>query len=265
MFRAFLLCLCVSCNELGSEDPPPQPSEVSSSASESEKDTPPPAPEIRPIAEVPHPRIRARHLLIAHRDATRVPDGVTRTAQEARTIAEGLLSELQSGGDFEELVRRHSDDGTRSRGGDLGVFTTGVMNPVFEEATLALKVGARSGVVETPFGFHIIERLEVVEVALAHILIQWEGLKKTRSERTKEEARLRADQALERVVSGQPFDEVAREWSDGPFGKRGGHLGWFQQGQMAPQFDAAAFDLDVGAHTGVVESAHGFHIIMRLQ
>ena len=58
MFRAFLLCLCVSCNELGSEEPPPQPSEVSSSASESEKDTPPPAPEIRPIAEVPHPHGR---------------------------------------------------------------------------------------------------------------------------------------------------------------------------------------------------------------
>ena len=58
---------------------------------------------------------------------------------------------------------------------------------------------------------------------------------------------------------------MAIEWSDGPFGKRGGDLGWFQKGQMAPQFDDAAFSLTPGEHTQVVESSHGFHIIKRLK
>ena len=145
------------------------------------------------------------------------------------------------------------------------VFTSGVMNPVFEETTLSLSPGEQSDVVETPFGFHIIERLEVIELALAHILVQWVGLKKTRSDRTRADAQTRAEQALALINAGQAFSTVAENWSDGPFGKRGGQLGWFQKGQMAPQFDEAAFALEPGDHTGIVESSHGFHIIKRLK
>ena len=100
---------------------------------------------------------------------------------------------------------------------------------------------------------------------MAHILVQWEGLKKSRSDRSREEAKARAEQALALIEAGKAFDQVAIEWSDGPFGKRGGDLGWFQKGQMAPQFDDAAFALTPGAHTQVVESTHGFHIIKRLK
>ena len=262
MFRAFWLCLCFSCNGGSSEEASSAPTGAQAEATEPQ---PPAAPEVRKIAEIPRPRIRARHILIAHADAKRAPTGVVRTRLDAETRAAQVLNKLETGEDFEELAEEYSDDGSRKRGGDLGVFTKGVMNPVFEAATLSLEVGARSTVIETPFGFHIIERLEVVELALAHILVQWEGLKKSRSDRSREEAKARAEQALALIEAGKAFDQVAIEWSDGPFGKRGGDLGWFQKGQMAPQFDDAAFSLTPGAHTQVVESSHGFHIIKRLK
>ena len=221
MFRAFWLCLCISCNGDATEEKAtstvPQPAEVTETQ-------PPAAPEVRAFVEIPRPRIRARHILVAYADARRAPDEITRTREEAETRAAQVLAELETGADFVTVAKEFSDDGSRKRGGDLGVFTKGVMNPVFEAATLDLEVGDRSAVIETPFGFHIIERLEVVELALAHILVQWEGLKKSRSDRTREEAKTRAEQALALIEAGKPFAQVATEWSDGPFGKRGAIL-----------------------------------------
>ncbi|MAY80256.1 MAG: hypothetical protein CL930_05655 [Deltaproteobacteria bacterium] len=217
------------------------------------------------ITEIPSPRIRARHILVSYADAKSVNEDVKRSESDARAFANELIQQLDAGQDFETLAKTHSDDGTGARGGDLGVFTLGVMNKAFEEATLALKVGERSAAIETPFGFHIIERLEVVEVHVAHILVQWEGLKRTTSERSQEEANERVQQALAELNSGSLFSDVAKKYSDGPAGIRGGDLGWFQQGQMVPQFDNAAFALTAGQTSGVVESPYGYHIIRRIE
>lgn len=217
------------------------------------------------ITEIPTPRIRARHILIAHKDAKGVDSDVNRSSKDAREFAEQLRQELEAGKDFGTLAKAHSDDGTGKRGGELGVFTLGVMNKAFEDATLSLGVGERSSIVETPFGFHIIERLEVVEVHVAHILVQWKGLKRTTSERSQAEADERVKLALTELNSGMPFDEVAKKYSDGPAGSRGGDLGWFQKGQMVPQFDEAAFALQAGQTSGIVESPYGYHIIRRVE
>jgi parvulin-like peptidyl-prolyl isomerase len=206
------------------------------------------------ITEIPSPRIRARHILIAYANATSVDENVTRSMDAARTFAEQLQQELDAGKDFESLAKAHSNDGTGRRGGDLGVFTIGVMNKAFEEATLALKVGERSAIVETPFGFHV-----------AHILIQWEGLKRTTSERPQTEANERAQSALAELNTGSLFADVAQKYSDGPAGSRGGDLGWFQKGQMVPQFDNAAFSLKAGQTSDIVESSYGYHIIRRIE
>lgn len=217
------------------------------------------------ITEIPSPRIRARHILVAHENAKSADDNVTRSQEEARTYAEQLRQQLGAGEDFEVMAKAHSDDGTGARGGDLGVFTLGVMNKSFEDATLALNVGERSAVIETPFGFHIIERLEVVEVHVSHILVQWEGLKRTTSERSKSEADERVQQALTALNDGAIFSDVAKKYSDGPAGVRGGDLGWFQKGQMVPQFDDAAFALEPGQTSEIVESPYGYHIIRRVE
>jgi len=263
MFSAFLLALMVSCNS----ESPAAPVENSESASGTVDPEPPldTRREAQSVTEIPRPRYNARHILIAHTEATAIRETVTRSRDEAKLEATNVLAKLKSGEDFEALARTHSDDGSASRGGNLGVFTKGVMHVLFETATVELDVGSISEVVETPFGFHIIERLPVIEVHLAHILIQWEGLPRTRSNRTKVQAQERAESALKRLKDGAEFSDVAVEFSDGPFGKRGGDLGWFQKGQMAPQFDGAAFALAPNELSGIVESTHGFHIIFRIE
>jgi parvulin-like peptidyl-prolyl isomerase len=62
------------------------------------------------------------------------------------------------GADFAAIARENSDGPSAARGGDLGSFGRGVMHPMFERTVFELPVDALSDVIETPFGFHIIQR-----------------------------------------------------------------------------------------------------------
>lgn len=105
--------------------------------------------------------IGARHILIMHAQSKSKPPSVTRTRDEARTRAEQVLVKATSGTPFEELVSEYSDEpGAAERKGDLGVFDRAQMVKPFADAAFSLQVGQVSGIVETPFGFHVIKRTE---------------------------------------------------------------------------------------------------------
>jgi parvulin-like peptidyl-prolyl isomerase len=104
-------------------------------------------------------QIRASHLLVAYKDAMR--SSQTRTKEEAKARAEEALKRAKKGEDFSKVVASYTDEpGGAERGGDLNKFGRGRMVPAFEEAAFALKLNEISGIVETPFGFHVIKRTE---------------------------------------------------------------------------------------------------------
>jgi parvulin-like peptidyl-prolyl isomerase len=102
--------------------------------------------------------IGARHLLVMYRGSQRAAETITRTKEEARTRATEALRRARAGEDWVALVREYTDEAGAPEGGDLGVFGHGAMVPAFERAAFALEVGAVSDVVESPFGFHVIQR-----------------------------------------------------------------------------------------------------------
>lgn len=81
-----------------------------------------------------------------------------RSKADAQTQIQSLLGEVEGGADFATLARQHSDCPSSADGGDLGRFGRGAMVPAFETAAFGLPVGGTSGVVETPFGYHLIRR-----------------------------------------------------------------------------------------------------------
>ena len=110
------------------------------------------------VASQPN-EIGARHILVMHSGSKAKPEEVERTREQALERAQECLTKLRSGVDFAELVAEYSDEpGAAERGGDLGVFRRDVMIQAFSDAAFALKVGEISEVVETPYGFHIIQR-----------------------------------------------------------------------------------------------------------
>lgn len=76
------------------------------------------------------------------------------------------------------------------------------------------------------------------------------------------------EDALERIINvkdqlagGADFAELAKVLSEGPSSTEGGDLGWFSKGQMVPPFEEAAFALQEGEISPVVETNFGFHVI----
>lgn len=80
--------------------------------------------------------------------------------EEVRQLAETVLAQVEAGGDFAALAGQYSEDTSAEQGGDLGFFGRGEMVPEFEQAAFSLEVGATSGLVRSPYGFHIIKVTE---------------------------------------------------------------------------------------------------------
>ncbi|MDH5675208.1 MAG: peptidylprolyl isomerase [Myxococcales bacterium] len=111
-----------------------------------------------PEAATQEVRIGARHILVAYAGSERASPEVTRTREQARTLAIDIVKRARAGEDWDALWKEHSDEPGGRPGGDLGLFGHGVMVPSFEQAAFALEVDQVSDVIETPFGFHVIQR-----------------------------------------------------------------------------------------------------------
>jgi peptidyl-prolyl cis-trans isomerase SurA len=138
------------------------------------------------------------------------PDSAARA--RARQLAESLLVEVRRGADFGTAAKRFSaDSGSREQGGSLGWFRRGVMVKEFEDAAFWLRPGQISDVVETPFGFHIIqvERAQPAEVLARQILIQ-----PAVSPAQVALARRVADSVRAALAQGGSFDSLAKRYAD---------------------------------------------------
>lgn len=106
-------------------------------------------------------KIGARHVLIQWMGSERAPTSVVRSRDQALAIAQEVLKKAKAGQDFARLAVDYSDEpGAAARGGSLGRFGRGQMVGAFEAAAFKLSVGQISDIVESPFGYHIIQRTE---------------------------------------------------------------------------------------------------------
>jgi peptidyl-prolyl cis-trans isomerase C len=106
--------------------------------------------------------VRVAHVLIATKDMATNEDLSDDKKKEKYKLAEDVLKQARDSADFTALVKKYSDDpGSKERGGEY-TFPRGQMVPTFEASAFALKTNELSGIVTTPFGYHIIKCYEKV-------------------------------------------------------------------------------------------------------
>jgi peptidyl-prolyl cis-trans isomerase C len=96
------------------------------------------------------------------------------------------------------------------------------------------------------------------QVRARHILIKVE---KDADEAAKAAARKKLEAVQEKANKGEDFSALAKTHSEGPSNVRGGDLGFFGRGQMVKPFEEAAFALEPGKISDVVETQFGYHLI----
>ncbi len=103
--------------------------------------------------------VKARHILV------KLDEGADEAAKTAaKTKIDGIRKQVEEGTvTFEAAATEHSDCPSSKRGGDLGTFSRGQMVPAFEEAAFSQEINAVGPVIETPFGFHIVQVTEKSE------------------------------------------------------------------------------------------------------
>lgn len=184
-----------------------------------------------------------------------------------RNRADSLLGVLKSGGDFEDLARRFSQDrGSNSNGGRMGWIVANRFPFAFEEVAYSLPEGQISEVVESPMGYHILKggkhRSARGSVRVAHILKLTQGM----DEAGKAKVRAQIDSIYQEAVAHpELFGVMAQQLSDDKASARNcGIINYFMAGEMVEPFDSASFALKDGEISKPVESAYGYHIIQRL-
>ncbi len=95
------------------------------------------------------------------------------------------------------------------------------------------------------------------QVAARHIIFTTEGVEESERAALQEEL----EEIRQEIEDGADFGEMAREHSQGPSAPDGGDLGTFGRGQMVPEFEEAAFELEVGELSPVIETQFGYHIL----
>ncbi|TDE18248.1 peptidylprolyl isomerase [Dyadobacter psychrotolerans] len=204
--------------------------------------------------------VRASHILIA------VPeDASPADTLEAYRAAIALRGRLEEGADFGEMAERFSKDPSAVKNkGDLGYFTSFQTIYPFENAAYSLPVGKISNPVRSKTGYHIIKvidrRASRGMVRVAHIMIQVDS---TSTPVQKELAKSKIDEAYAKLQAGNDWDNVVETYStDSQSRKNQGLLPMFGTGQMVPEIEEAAFNLNkTGNYSKPVLTIYGWHIV----
>lgn len=131
----------------------------------------------------------ARHILIKLNEVVSESEGKSRM--------DNLYERLVNGGNFTEMARQYSEDGSAANGGDLGWVNPGDTVPQFEKVMNALQPGEISQPTRSPFGWHIIQVIE-----------------RRKQDMTKEAARLKARQEIRARKSEEAYQDWVRELRD---------------------------------------------------
>ena len=183
------------------------------------------------------------------------------TRAKATARMDAIREKIFEGESFEELAKEYSDDpGTAKDGGSLGWVEPGTLFESFEDAAFALEPGEISDIVETPIGLHIIkmDAKEGDKAKLRHILVRMET-----TENDAEEVKDMIYSIRDRILKGESFEKLAKEYSSDPSSKdQGGDLGWLPLDYLQiEQFKQVADTLKEGEISAPFLTRFGYHIV----
>lgn len=179
---------------------------------------------------------------------------------EKEDFVDDVLASILAGLDFSEAVSL--EEPFTFQGGDLGWRKFSDIPSMFADIIPSLKAG-ETGKVRSNSGLHLVHLAEtrglqrlIEQTNVRHILITPNEVQ------DREASRAFIGELRERILSGEKFSDIARQYSDDiGSAQEGGELGWTNPGQMVAEFEAAMAQAEIGVITEPVSSEFGWHIL----
>ena len=182
--------------------------------------------------------------------------------------ANSLLMDIENGADFVDLAKENSTSSNASSGGEMGWRNLADLPSLFADALKNKKKGYISPPLKGGSGYFIL-KLEDKRGDLVRFEDQWNVrhiLMMTTKLRDETFTKKELEEVRARVVGGEDFSLLAKEYSEDPgSASRGGDLDWLSLGKTAPAFEKMMIESPVNEISPVFESEFGFHFLQVLE
>ena len=186
---------------------------------------------------------------------------------EDKIKAEKVLSDLESGEDFQVLAKERSTNANAASGGEMGWRNLADLPSLFADALKGKKKGYVSPPLESGSGFFVLQ-LEDKRGNLVRFEEQWNArhiLMMPTKLRDETFTKSELEAVRDRAMAGEDFALLAKEFSEDPgSASRGGDLEWLSLGKTAPAFEKMMITSPLQEISPVFESEFGFHFLQVL-
>ena len=180
------------------------------------------------------------------------------------STANEIIELLDNGSDFAEIAKEKSISSNAQTGGLLNWRKAVDMPELFEKALANQSIGFISDPLESGSGYHIL-KLEDKRGEFVQFEDQWQSrhiLLIPSAIRTEDDTELELNNLRQRVIDGESFESLAKEFSEDPGSAlQGGDLGWLGLGVLAEEFEATMLEMEIGEISPVFQTEFGFHFL----
>ena len=180
------------------------------------------------------------------------------------STANEVIELLDNGSDFAEIAKEKSISSNAQSGGLLNWRKAVDMPELFEKAVANQSIGFISEPLESGSGYHIL-KLEDKRGEFVQFEDQWQSrhiLLIPSAIRTEDDTELELNNIRQRVIDGESFESLAKEFSEDPGSAlQGGDLGWLGLGVLAEEFEATMLEMEIGKISPVFQTEFGFHFL----
>ena len=180
------------------------------------------------------------------------------------STANEVIELLDNGSDFAEIAKEKSISSNAQSGGLLNWRKAVDMPELFEKALVNQSIGFISDPLESGSGYHIL-KLEDKRGEFVQFEDQWQSrhiLLIPSAIRTENDTELELNNIRQRVIDGESFESLAKEFSEDPGSAlQGGDLGWLGLGVLAEEFEATMLEMEIGEISPVFQTEFGFHFL----
>lgn len=171
----------------------------------------------------------------------------------------GMLNQIITNMVIADVARKQKFDRQSDIKEKMKYVINGFLTLEYIERVVAAGVSLTEEEIKNYYEENINKFSKPEEVRARYIMIKVDA---EMDETAKQDARKKAEEILNQVRNGSDFAALAKEHSDDQTSRsRGGYLGWFGRGSMLPEFEAAAFALQSGETSEIVETSRGYYLI----